>query len=74
MGAVYPDAESSKTIRQYKRVLREQQPVTLTLYHADFDRWVEARVFPTPDGFTESRSGITGCEIHLLVSIDQIKQ
>ncbi|RPI84114.1 MAG: PAS domain S-box protein [Chloroflexi bacterium] len=47
---VYPDAESYKTISQYERVLREQQSVTLTSYHAGFDRWVEVRAFPTPDG------------------------
>jgi two-component system, cell cycle sensor histidine kinase and response regulator CckA len=47
---VYPDAESYKTISQYERALREQQPVTSTTYHAGFDRWVEIRAFPTPDG------------------------
>jgi signal transduction histidine kinase/ActR/RegA family two-component response regulator len=47
---VYPDAESYKTISPYERVLREQEPVTSTSYHAGFDRWVEIRAFPTPDG------------------------
>ncbi|HTG00603.1 MAG TPA: PAS domain-containing protein [Nitrospirota bacterium] len=47
---VYPDAESYKTISQFEKVLREQKPVTSTSYHAGFDRWVEIRAFPTPDG------------------------
>jgi PAS domain S-box-containing protein len=47
---VYPDEESYKTINQYERVIREQKPMTLTSYHAGFDRWVEVRAFPTPDG------------------------
>jgi PAS domain S-box-containing protein len=47
---IYPDAESCKTISQYERVIREQKPVTSTSYHAGFDRWVEVRAFPTPDG------------------------
>ncbi len=47
---VYPDAESYKTISQYERVIREQKPVTSMSYHAGFDRWVEIRAFPTPDG------------------------
>jgi PAS domain S-box-containing protein len=47
---VYPDAESAKTISQYERVLREQTTVTSTSYHAGFDKWVEVRAFPTPDG------------------------
>jgi PAS domain S-box-containing protein len=48
--AVCPDAEARKTISEYERVLREQRPVTATSYHAGFDRWVEIRAFPTPDG------------------------
>jgi PAS domain S-box-containing protein len=48
--AVYQDAESYKTISQYERVIKEQKPVTSTSYHAGFDRWVEIRAFPTPDG------------------------
>ena len=48
--AVYPDPESYKTISQYERVLREQKPITYKSYHAGFDRWVEIRAFPTPDG------------------------
>jgi PAS domain S-box-containing protein len=47
---VYPDAESYKSISQYERAIREQRPVTSTSYHAGFDRWVEIRAFPTPDG------------------------
>ncbi|HVN53956.1 MAG TPA: PAS domain S-box protein [Anaerolineaceae bacterium] len=47
---VYPDEESNKTISLYEQVLQEQQPMTLTSYHAGFDRWVEVRAFPTPDG------------------------
>jgi PAS domain S-box-containing protein len=47
---IYPDAESYKTISQYERAIREQKPVTSTSYHAGFDRWVEIRAFPTPDG------------------------
>ena len=47
---VYPDVESYRTISQYERVIREQKPVTLTSYHAGFDRWVEVRAFPTPEG------------------------
>ena len=47
---VYPDQESRKTISQYEQVLRDQEPVTLTSYHAGFDRWLETRAFPTPDG------------------------
>ena len=48
--AVYPDPESYKTISQYERVLDEHVPITSTSYHAGFDRWVEVRAFPTPDG------------------------
>ncbi len=47
---VYQDAESYKTISEYERVIKEQKPVTSTSYHAGFDRWVEIRAFPTPDG------------------------
>ncbi len=47
---LYPDAESYKTISQYEQVIRTKKPVTLTSYHAGFARWVEIRVFPTPDG------------------------
>ena len=48
--AVYPDPESYKTISLYERAIRDQEPVTSTSYHAGFDRWVEVRAFPTPDG------------------------
>jgi PAS domain S-box-containing protein len=48
--ALYPDAESRKTIALYERALREQRPLTGTSYHAGFGRWVEVRAFPTPDG------------------------
>jgi PAS domain S-box-containing protein len=47
---IYPDAESYKTISQYEQVIREQKPLTSISYHAGFDRWVEIRAFPTPDG------------------------
>lgn len=50
MRTVYSDAESRKTINEYERVIREQRPVTSTSYHGGFDRWVEIRAFPTPDG------------------------
>jgi PAS domain S-box-containing protein len=47
---LYPDAESYKTISRYEQVIREQKPTTSISYHAGFDRWVEIRAFPTPDG------------------------
>ncbi len=52
--AVYPDPESYKTISLYERAIRDQEPVTSTSYHAGFDRWVEVRAFPTPDGCRSS--------------------
>jgi PAS domain S-box-containing protein len=48
--AVYPDAESYKTIALYERLLREGGDVTATSHHAGFDRWVEVRAFRTPEG------------------------
>ncbi len=50
--SVYPDEDSYKTISQYEKVIREQKPVTHTSYHAGFDRWVEIRAFPTPEGIS----------------------
>jgi len=47
---VYPDSESYKSISQYERVLVEHESITFVSYHAGFDRWIEVRVFPTPDG------------------------
>jgi PAS domain S-box-containing protein len=49
---VYSDEDSYKTISQYEQVIREQKPVTATSYHAGFDRWVEIRAFPTPEGLS----------------------
>lgn len=56
---VYPDAESYKTISQYERVIREQKPVTSISCHAGFDRWVEIRAFPTPDGVSVFYKDVT---------------
>lgn len=47
---VYPDAESYKTICLYERVIRDKEPLMATSFHAGFERWVEIRAFPTPDG------------------------
>jgi PAS domain S-box-containing protein len=47
---IYSDEQSQYLISECERVIREQTAVTLSFYHTGFNRWLEGRAFPTPDG------------------------
>lgn len=57
--AELPKGMDKTAQRDFGRAMRELKPVTRTGYYEPWDRWYEARYYPSPDGCTVFVSDIT---------------
>jgi len=49
---VFPDSHGSTTWTEYHRAQAEQVPISFEEHAAEFGRWFEHHLFPSPDGLT----------------------
>jgi PAS domain S-box-containing protein len=56
---VFPEARQLSLYEAAHRAVRENRPVTVEDYFAPLDRWVQARLYPTPDGLATFGTDIT---------------
>lgn len=48
----FPEEVGQKFHLAYERALTDQQPVFLEEYYPPYDRWLENRIYPSPEGLT----------------------
>jgi PAS domain S-box-containing protein len=56
---LFPDMVDDTPGRELRRALAEQQPVRFEYFHPAWQRWIENRVYPTPDGVAVFFTDIT---------------
>lgn len=57
--SAFPELEGSPLEEQYRRAVREQEPVRFSYHFEPLDLWVDIRAFPGPDGLSVFYRDIT---------------